>query len=236
MYQPHAVNFDPLVGKGGLNASKVIGLLALFGIMSGVVLALAGAAFSQPGAGQTGQGSPGSDLPAAVFLGAPAALAAGWAMLALWYMGSSTRIWVAGGIVAALFALFVAAAQRYTPNYGFDPQVAWALAGGEAFVAGVWLTDLFTGLNRRGVTIGLAADLWMLILFLPWFGQHMPFIYPFVPTALIVAPLLAIATASLVERRKPRLKRLLQWLAVGFLMLPVALIASLYLARAIFPW
>jgi hypothetical protein len=214
----------------------MMGLVMLLGAASGAILGVAASAAGQADIGQAAQGAygPGSELPVVIFLGAPAVLAAGWAMLALWYAGN--RRWLAGGAVAAVFALLIAAAQMYSPNFGFGPQVAWALVGGESFVAGVWLADLFYGLNRKGVTIGLAADIWMLLLFLPWFAERTQFLFPLIPAALLIAPTTAISIALLVEKGRPQIRRSLQWLTVWFLALPAGLLGALQIARAMSAW
>jgi hypothetical protein len=215
------------------NGLALLGVLALLGAGGGVLLALMNEVLAGPTNGLLAWPAPGSGLPL-VGAGAAGVLGAGWTMLALWRLkrGRGTGVpgfagLAAGGLVAGALATVVGCLPTLAAAAGLDMSVALVLGALEALVAGLWLTDLFASLTARGITEGLAVEVWLLFGCVVALPAQLPTFFPALVGLMVSIPLLSV---SILARGEERPGPAVGWLAAGFLLLPLALGASLQLS------
>nr|AIA18829.1 Unknown Function [uncultured bacterium] len=175
----------------------------------------------------------------AVLAGNALVLGLGWAMLALWQLGSSR--WAMGAVLGGVFALLAALIGGIVTDMGVELKMSFlVVAAIPALLAGLWLARAYGGASNRqlGLYLGIGVG-WLLIgllLALMLAGRPTPNKAPLPDSILLwigeilwwgsvplvlAWPLLATAFSALPEGTGRRNGLLL--FAAGFLVLPVAL-------------
>jgi hypothetical protein len=191
---------------------------------------------------------PAFGAPALPFVGVPVVLASGWVILALWRLGNPR--WLAAGLLSAFVGLAVSATAGFVPVSGMSVELASALGVLEALVAGVLLADQFGYIQNRGLPIGLAVDIWVLMGVLLIFNGSL-LLTPALSAAMgviVASPVLVVALlppdqhgrrgmewhamgGAAEQRRAP--EQTVLWFLLAFFALPLCLATSYFLVDAL---
>jgi hypothetical protein len=211
IWSPAARATDPLPGYGPttvLLGTTIVALLAGIGLWAFTEL-VAQSDISGPGWSFRGNGA--LVVP---FAGGPTVLAAGWVMLTLWRRGDGRWAW--GGLAAGILAMAVSLLGGLVRVIaGPDAPLATTLLSLAvallSFAGGLLLAARFAQLSRWGVLSSLVVTLLGAWVFLPF--------------APLLAPIVLVLPLVLTPGARPSPGW--RWLAAGFALILIALLAGM---------